>query len=70
MSVEMTTKTLWPVLLIVMLMLIIAPLKVVAEEPSECINCHTTGRMLVQITREIAKSRPAPQVSTESVGEG
>ncbi len=51
-------------------LLILRPMAAIAEDTSECVACHTTGRKLVQITREIAKSQPAPLVSTESVGEG
>jgi hypothetical protein len=53
-----------------LLLLLLNPTRAAAQEASECLTCHTTGRKLIQITREIARSRPAPAVSTESVGEG
>lgn len=40
------------------------------REPSECITCHTSARMLIEATREIAKSKPAATGRVESIGEG
>ena len=40
------------------------------SETSECTVCHTSARMLIEATREIAKSRPPPSEKVESVGEG
>ena len=53
-----------------LLLLLLNPTRAVAQEESQCVACHTTGRKLIQITREIARSHPAPAISTESVGEG
>lgn len=40
------------------------------SEASECVICHTSARMLIEATREIAKSRPPASEKVESVGEG
>jgi len=40
-----------------------------ASEDSQCFKCHTSAKKLIQITREIAKIRPAVK-SIEIEGEG
>ena len=41
------------------------------EGESQCVACHTSGRALIKITREIAKDPTRqPIVSLETVGEG
>ena len=40
-----------------------------ASEESQCFRCHTSAKKLIEITREIAKIRPAVK-SVESEGEG
>jgi len=39
-----------------------------ASEENQCVKCHTSARMLIGITREIAKSRPV--IKSENEGEG
>ena len=56
-------------ILIFLVISLLLPLAVFASD-SSCVACHTKGRQLVEITREISKTRPAPAVSVESVGEG
>ena len=58
------------ILLICIVVLALLPLSVFAEE-SKCVSCHTSGRSLIQATREIADEL-GDQVmkSTESEGEG
>ena len=42
-----------------------------AEQENHCFTCHTNARKLIQITREIAKSREGePKATVESEGEG
>lgn len=40
-----------------------------AYEDTQCFQCHTSGKQLIEITREIAKTRPALK-SSETEGEG
>ena len=40
-----------------------------ASEDSQCFKCHTSAKKLIEITREIAKTRPAVK-SAETEGEG
>jgi hypothetical protein len=40
-----------------------------AYEDTQCFKCHTSAKKLIEITREIAKTRPALK-SAESEGEG
>ena len=40
-----------------------------AYEDTQCFICHTSAKKLIEITREIAKTRPAV-TSTETEGEG
>jgi hypothetical protein len=40
-----------------------------ASEDSECFKCHTSAKKLIEITREIAETRPAMK-SAEIEGEG
>lgn len=40
-----------------------------AYEDTQCFVCHTSAKKLIEITREIAKMRPAAK-SAESEGEG
>ena len=40
-----------------------------ASEESQCFSCHTSAEKLTEITREIAKTRPALGCA-ESEGEG
>lgn len=40
-----------------------------ASEDSQCFKCHTSAKKLIEITREIAKTRPALK-SAETKGEG
>jgi hypothetical protein len=45
------------------------PLSSRAYEDTECFKCHTSAKNLIEITREIAKTRP-PVKSAETEGEG
>jgi hypothetical protein len=40
-----------------------------AYEDTQCFQCHTSAKQLIEATREIAKTRPALQ-SSEIEGEG
>jgi hypothetical protein len=40
-----------------------------AYEDTQCFQCHTSAKQLIEITREIAKTRPALK-SSETEGEG
>ncbi len=40
-----------------------------ASGESQCFKCHTSAEKLIEITREIAKARPALECA-ESEGEG
>jgi len=40
-----------------------------AYEGTQCFKCHTSAKQLIEITREIAKTRPALK-SSETEGEG
>jgi hypothetical protein len=40
-----------------------------AYEDTQCFICHTSAKKLIEITREIAKTKPAV-TSTETEGEG
>jgi len=40
-----------------------------AYEDTQCFKCHTSAKQLIEITREIAKTRPALK-SPEIEGEG
>jgi len=40
-----------------------------AYEDTQCFKCHTSAKKLIEITREIAKTRPALK-SAETSGEG
>ena len=40
-----------------------------AYEDTQCFQCHTSAKKLIEATREIAKTRPALK-STETAGEG
>jgi len=40
-----------------------------AYEDTQCFKCHTSAKKLIEITREIAKTRPALK-SAETAGEG
>jgi len=40
-----------------------------AYEDTQCFQCHTSAKKLIEITREIAETRPAQQ-SSETEGEG
>ncbi len=46
-----------------------SPFKGQAYEDTQCFQCHTSAKKLIEITREIAKSRPAVK-SSEIEGEG
>ena len=46
-----------------------SPVSSQAYEDTECFKCHTSAKKLIEITREIAKTRPAV-TSAESEGEG
>lgn len=42
-----------------------------AEQENHCFTCHTNARKLIQITREIEKSKEGePKATVESEGEG
>jgi hypothetical protein len=51
------------------LCLIVNPLIGNAENENQCVNCHTNAKRLIDITREIAKTRPVGK-DTEKKGEG
>ena len=40
-----------------------------AYEDTECFKCHTSAKKLIELTREIGKTRPALK-SAETEGEG
>jgi hypothetical protein len=46
-----------------------SPLISQAYEDTQCFKCHTSAKQLIEITREIAKTRPAVK-SAETEGEG
>jgi len=46
-----------------------SPLISQAYEDTQCFKCHTSAKKLIEITREIAKTRPALK-SAETKGEG
>jgi len=46
-----------------------SPLTSQAYEDTQCFQCHTSAKQLIEITREIAKTRPALK-SSETEGEG
>ena len=59
------------VMLIVVLFLFIGGATSWADaDDNQCIDCHTSPRKLITITREIAKTAEKPAVSVETVGEG
>jgi len=39
-------------------------------DDDQCLDCHTSPRKLITITRAIAKTAEKPAVSLETVGEG
>jgi hypothetical protein len=45
------------------------PFTTQAYEDTQCFQCHTSAKKLIQITREIAKTKPALK-SSEIEGEG
>ena len=47
----------------------LGPITIQAYEDTQCFVCHTSAKKLIEITREIAKTRPAV-TSTETEGEG
>jgi hypothetical protein len=48
-----------------------ATTNLIAEDVSQCVKCHTSGRTLINTTREMADEiGDQPLESTESVGEG
>jgi len=52
--------------------LILIPAQVsisMAYEDTQCFQCHTSAKKLIEITREIAETRPAAK-SSEIEGEG
>lgn len=49
--------------------IVFVPLKGNSDNKSKCIECHTSAKQLINITREIAKTRP-PTKSEEQKGEG
>ena len=57
-------------LIIPSLILVLGNLPLVqAYEDTQCFKCHTSAKKLIEITREIAKTRPAV-TSAETEGEG
>jgi hypothetical protein len=61
-----------PVILAVVFSLFLipaSPFPVQAYEDTQCFQCHTSAKKLIDITREIAKTKP-PQQSSETEGEG
>ncbi len=54
---------------IVMLFFFGGVVKLWADD-NQCIDCHTSPRKLITITREIAKTAVKPAVSAETSGEG
>jgi len=46
-----------------------APFTSQAYEDTQCFQCHTSAKQLIEATREIAKTRPALK-SSETEGEG
>ncbi len=46
-----------------------SPFSSQAYEDTQCFKCHTSAKKLIEITREIAKTRPALK-SAETAGEG
>ncbi len=47
----------------------LGPLASQAYEDTQCFICHTSAKKLIEITREIAETRPAV-TSAETEGEG
>jgi hypothetical protein len=61
-----------PIVLVIIFCLFLIPafpLTGRAYEDTQCFQCHTSAKKLIEITREIAKTRPA-QKSSETEGEG
>lgn len=46
-----------------------SPFSSQAYEDTQCFKCHTSAKKLIEITREIAKTRPTLK-SAETAGEG
>lgn len=46
-----------------------SPVTIWAYEDTQCFQCHTSAKQMIEITREIAKARPAV-TSEEIQGEG
>jgi hypothetical protein len=54
---------------IIILCLMVNPFKGKADNESQCVSCHTNAKKLIEITREIAETRPVLK-ETEQKGEG
>lgn len=56
-------------LLVVSFLLFIQGNPLIGEaQKSQCFKCHTSAKLLITITREIAKTRPV--IKSENEGEG
>ncbi|MBN2039448.1 MAG: hypothetical protein JW864_05370 [Spirochaetes bacterium] len=65
-------KSLRKILLIACLLItgiLFIPLKGNSDNKDQCVECHTSAKKLIQITREIAKTKP-PAKSAEQEGVG
>jgi len=70
-GVSVMTYARWIGIAIVFCLVLIPgnPLTGWAYEDTQCFKCHTSAKQLIEITREIAKARPALK-SAEIEGEG
>ena len=57
------------IIFILIIGIIFVPLNGTSDNKNQCIECHTSAKKLIDITREIAKTRP-PTKSAEQEGVG
>jgi hypothetical protein len=55
--------------ILIILCLIFNPFKGNAETENQCVNCHTSAKKLIEITRGTAKTKPVEK-EMEQKGEG
>jgi hypothetical protein len=63
------TKSL-AVFIAVFISLLSPPAAIAGAPESGCIACHTSAKKLIEVTRELAASRPSLPKHAESKGEG
>ena len=57
------------IIFIFILCIIINPFDSNAQNESQCVECHTSAKKVIEITREIAKTKPTEKAA-EQEGEG